>query len=59
MHKGSCLCGAIKFEVIGKLGSPDTCHCIECRKLTGHFLPSTEVPRSALTIHCSENITWC
>ena len=58
MHKGSCLCGAIKFEVTGKLGSPDACHCIQCRKWTGHFLTSTEVLRSALTIHGSENITW-
>jgi len=58
MHKGSCLCGTIKFEVTGGLGSPEACHCIECRKWTGHFLASAEVPRSALTIHGSKNITW-
>ena len=58
MHNGSCLCGEIKFEVTGKLGSPDACHCIQCRKWTGHFLPSTEVPRSALTIHGVENLNW-
>lgn len=58
MHKGSCLCGAIKFDVTGKLGSPDACHCVQCRKWTGHFLTGTEVPRSALTIHGVENLTW-
>lgn len=58
MHKGSCLCGVIKFEVVSKLDSPDACHCVQCRKWTGHFLPSTEVPRSALTIHGAENIAW-
>jgi len=58
MHKGSCLCGAIKFEVSGKLGSIDACHCVQCRKWTGHFLVSTDVQRSALTIHGSENIAW-
>jgi len=58
MYKGSCLCGAITFEVEGELGSADACHCLQCRKWTGHFLPGTEVPRSALTIEGSENITW-
>ena len=58
MHKGSCLCGAIKFDVTGKLGSPEACHCVQCRKWTGHFLTGTEVPRSALTIHGVENLTW-
>ena len=58
MYKGSCLCGAIAFEVEGKLGSADACHCVQCRKWTGHFLPGTEVPRSAVTIEGSENITW-
>ena len=58
MHKGSCLCGAINFEVEGELGSTDACHCIQCRRWTGHFLTSAEVPRSALTIHGAENISW-
>lgn len=58
MHKGSCLCGAVEFEVKCKLNSPDACHCIQCRKWTGHFLTSTDIKRSALTIQGSENVTW-
>ena len=58
MHKGSCLCGAITFEVAGELGAPDACHCVQCRKWTGHFLPSAEVPRIALTVNGADNITW-
>ena len=58
MHKGSCLCGSVTFEVVGELGAPDACHCVQCRKWTGHFLPSTEVPRTALTIDGADNITW-
>lgn len=58
MHTGSCLCGAIKFEVAGDLGAADACHCVQCRKWTGHFLPGAEVPRSALTIRGAENISW-
>lgn len=57
-HKGSCLCGAVTFEVTGDLPRPDGCHCVACRKHSGHFFVSTDVPRSALTIHGDQNITW-
>ncbi|HEY9723132.1 MAG TPA: GFA family protein [Oscillatoriaceae cyanobacterium] len=58
MHTGSCLCGRIRFEVNGALSGPDACHCSDCRKFSGHFFVSTDVPRSAVTIHGSENLTW-
>jgi len=58
MHKGSCLCGAVRFEAAGDLNPPDACHCSQCRKQSGHFWASTDVPRSALTIQGAENLTW-
>ena len=29
MHRGSCLCGAVRFEVAGSLPPPDACHCAD------------------------------
>jgi len=58
MNKGSCLCGAVRFEVTGDLPPPDACHCTQCRKHSGHYFASTDVARSALTIEGAENITW-
>lgn len=58
MHKGSCLCGAVRFEVAGELSPPDACHCSKCRKQSGHYFASTDVPRSAVTIHGQEQVTW-
>ena len=58
MHKGSCLCGAVSFEVSCALPPPDACHCSQCRKQSGHFWASTDVPRTAVTIHGAENLTW-
>ena len=58
MHKGSCLCGAITFEVAGALPGPDACHCRHCRKQSGHYFASTDVPRAAVTIHGEERLTW-
>jgi len=58
MHRGSCLCGAVTFEVAGSLPPPDACHCTQCRKHSGHFFASTDVPRDALTVHGSNEVAW-
>jgi hypothetical protein len=58
MPSGSCLCGAVSFEVDGPLPPPDACHCTQCRKHSGHIFVSTDVPRTAVTIHGGEHVTW-
>ncbi|WP_117195783.1 GFA family protein [Rhizobium terrae] len=58
MHKGSCLCDAVTFEIEGELAAPDACHCSRCRKHSGHYFASTDVPRDRLTIHGTENLGW-
>lgn len=35
MITGSCLCGAIKYEIINPLKFARNCHCSMCRKATG------------------------
>lgn len=35
MHTGSCLCGAIEYEIAGALGAIMVCHCSRCRKASG------------------------
>lgn len=37
MIKGSCLCGAVKFEISGTPSSLSYCHCSRCRKAAGIF----------------------
>jgi hypothetical protein len=61
MKKGSCLCGGVSFVVTGELRPADTCHCVQCRKQSGHYFASTNVPRDALVItptgtHLDEHI---
>jgi hypothetical protein len=59
MHKGSCLCGGIRYELSAELGDFGYCHCTSCRKASGsahaanapidrahfHFVGSTETLR--------------
>ena len=58
MAQGSCLCGAVTFEVAGPLPGPDACHCTQCRKHSGHYFASTDVPRAALAVSGEENVRW-
>lgn len=58
MHKGSCLCKAVSFEVSGDLPAPTACHCTKCRKHTGHYEAGTDVPRDNVKISGTENISW-
>ncbi|MCB1559513.1 MAG: GFA family protein [Xanthomonadales bacterium] len=32
---GSCLCGAVRFEITGEFSGFYLCHCVRCRKDTG------------------------
>jgi hypothetical protein len=34
-HRGSCNCGAVRFEIEGELGPFGFCHCRTCRKASG------------------------
>lgn len=58
MHKGSCLCGAVNFEVADPLHAPDACHCTQCRKQSGHFWVSTNVKRDNLKLAGADEVTW-
>ncbi len=57
-HKGSCLCGKVTLTVSGTLPALSACHCIACRKQSGHYEASVDVPRSALTVSGAANVTW-
>lgn len=47
MLQGSCLCGAVRYEVDGDLGPIVCCHCLMCRKAQGAaFAVNAPVPAS-------------
>lgn len=35
MYKGSCLCGAVNFQITSSIRNIVYCHCSECRKAQG------------------------
>lgn len=58
MKNGSCMCGAVRFTVSGELKPPDACHCVQCRKFSGHYFVGTDLPRGAVSITGMDHVTW-
>ncbi|POZ52458.1 GFA family protein [Methylovulum psychrotolerans] len=48
MYKGSCLCGAVQYELQGDLGAAVYCHCSRCRKASGSAFASNAPVSAAL-----------
>ncbi|MEL6838547.1 MAG: GFA family protein [Pseudomonadota bacterium] len=57
-HRGSCLCGAVTVEVTGPLPQPSACHCTACRKHSGHYEASVDIPRSTLRVSGEDHVQW-
>ncbi len=50
MYKGSCLCGAIKYELKSEPKKVSHCHCSMCQKQHGSaFATYASLPRSELS----------
>lgn len=50
MIKGTCLCGAVQFKADGTSRDPAACHCSQCRKQSGHYWASVNVPMSGFSV---------
>ena len=57
-HTGSCLCGAVRYEVRGPLRDVVLCHCGMCRKTHGHVGAYSAASRDALAILESRGLRW-
>ena len=55
---GSCICGAVKYEIVGACRDIIACHCIQCRKFTGHFTAVTATLPENLKIIHAEGLRW-
>lgn len=56
VHTGNCLCGAVRYKVIGPLRDVVNCHCSLCRKFHGHFGAYTAALRKNVRIKNENNL---
>ena len=57
--KGSCACGAIAFTLQGERRDAVACHCVSCRKQSGHYIAATRVSFSDFKVVSGEtHLRW-
>lgn len=55
---GGCLCGAVRYEIVGPLRAVVYCHCEQCRKTSGHFVAATACKPDDLEIKGDTGLRW-
>ena len=55
---GGCLCGAVRYELQGRLRGVVNCHCGQCRRTHGHFSANTAVKLDQLVLHQLAGLKW-
>lgn len=55
---GSCACGAVTFRADGPLRPVIACHCVTCRKTSGHVFAATSVPVDRFHLTRDDGLTW-
>jgi hypothetical protein len=57
MHRGSCLCGRVRYELSRELGEFGYCHCTSCRKASGSaHAANAPVERDAFTLTAGDDV---
>jgi hypothetical protein len=57
IRTGGCLCGGVTYQLRGALRPVVACHCLQCRKTSGHYVAATQVTASNASIS-GETLTW-
>jgi hypothetical protein len=56
--RGGCLCGAVRYEIRGKLRDVVVCHCSKCRRFHGHVGAYTSIPQENLVFKEKSGLKW-
>ena len=54
---GSCLCGAVTYEIANVPATTGACHCEMCRKWSGGVYLGMTVPADQMTVHETGSLT--
>jgi hypothetical protein len=57
IHRGSCLCGRVRYELTAELGDFGYCHCTSCRKASGSaHAANAPVDREAFVLVAGQDV---
>ncbi len=55
---GSCLCGGLRYRITGPMRDVLDCHCIRCRKATGHHIAASSARIVDIHLDAAATLTW-
>jgi hypothetical protein len=55
---GGCLCGGVRYEIIGPRRDVINCHCENCRRTHGNFAAYTSVNKADLVLTNARTLLW-
>ena len=55
---GGCLCGAVRYQIVGELRGAVYCHCSKCRRFHGNFAAYVGMPLENLNIIEERGLKW-
>ena len=58
MRSGGCLCGGVRYRVVGALRPIVICHCTQCRRTTGHVMAATAARRADFELLEARALKW-
>lgn len=58
MVEGSCLCKGVTYALRAPLRDSVACHCMQCRKTSGHYVSATQVDAGGLEIKNDDTLQW-
>ncbi len=57
-HTGRCLCGAVRYEIMGKVAGVAYCHCSKCRNFHGNVAAYVMTTMSDLKLIEKGGLKW-
>jgi hypothetical protein len=58
VHQGGCLCGAIRFQVNGRMRDVVVCHCAQCLHWHGHCATYSAARMAEMVLQGEESLSW-
>jgi hypothetical protein len=57
VHEGGCLCGSLRYKVVGKPLGVAICHCVNCQRNTGSaFSVNATFPAGTMTLEGNPSV---
>ena len=57
-RSGGCLCGAVRYQVRGRLRPIIMCHCGQCARVTGNVMAATAARLQDFELGSAAELTW-